>query len=201
MDYIEMAHDVAALAATLNHDRINLLGHSMGGKTAMTVALLYPELVDKLIVVDIAPVIYNPKHDQIITALEALPIDRLENRTQASDLLGQDIQDPVLRQFLLQNLIRNEPSGYRWRINLDAIRRNYEKLRSFPSALDNKQFGGPGLFLAGDQSRYVLPEHHGSIAAYFPEAKIVTIDGAGHWVHADKPEALANEVRRFITTE
>ncbi len=201
MGYIEMANDVAELAASLNHHAINLLGHSMGGKTAMTAALLYPELLDKLIVVDIAPVVYNPKHDQLITALEALPVARLNNRTEASDLLAQDIKDPILRQFLLQNLVRNEQSGFRWRINLDAIHSNYEKLRSFPPELINKQFGGAGLFLTGSQSKYVLPEHHDAIATHFPEAKIVSIDGAGHWVHADKPDVLASEVRRFLMAD
>ena len=201
MDYTEMADDVAELAATLNHTSINLLGHSMGGKTAMAMALQYPTIFKHLIVVDIAPVMYNPKHDELITGMQALPVSELASRAEASEQLARDINDPVLRQFLLQNLVKDEKAGYRWRINLEAIRRNYEKLRSFPQKLRELKFPGPSLFLTGSQSGYVLPEHHESISAYFPEAKLVTIEGAGHWVHADKPEAMAAEVRKFLAQD
>lgn len=200
MDYTEMAGDIAALAQSLGHNRINLLGHSLGGKTGMAVALEYPQLLDKLIVADIAPVVYNPEHDKYVTAMQKLPVAELTSRTEASDLLASDIDDPNLRQFLLQNLIKDPATGYRWRLNLEGILRNYEKLRSFPAELQQRQFRGPSLFLAGARSSYVLPEYHAAIKKLFPGAEIVTIEGAGHWLHADKPEAVTGEVRKFLST-
>lgn len=200
MSYTDMADDIAALAHSLGHEKINLLGHSMGGKTGMATALKYPELFNKLIIADIAPIDYNPKHDRYVTAMQRLPVRELTNRTEASDFLAKDIQDVNLRQFLLQNLVKDPEAGYRWRINLDGILRNYEKLRSFPPELTGVQFRKPALFLAGERSDFVLPEHHDSITRYFPEAKIVTVDGAGHWLHADKPEEVTAEIRKFLTS-
>jgi len=198
MRYTEMADDVTALASSLGHKSINVLGHSMGGKVAMAMALQDPGLINRLIIVDIAPVVYNPKHDDLIAIMQALPVDRLGNRAEASELMARDIQDPVLRQFLLQNLVKDDKTGYRWRVNLNAIRNNYDNVRSFPTELQHLQFLGPSLFIAGSRSEYVQPQHYQNITGMFPQAKIVTIEDAGHWVHADKPETVTAEIRTFL---
>lgn len=199
MTYPEMAADVAELADTLNHRTINLLGHSMGGKTAMVMAMHYPELLNKLIIVDIAPVVYNPKSDDLVSFMQALPVGTLTNRAEASDLLSRDITDTVLRQFLLQNMVKNQQeAGFRWRINLDAIRNNYDAIRSFPTELLQSRYHGQSLFIAGSRSEYFHPDYPQIISTMFPEARIVVVEDAGHWVHADKPELVATEIRNFL---
>jgi len=199
MTYPEMAADVAELASSLNHTSINLLGHSMGGKTAMVIALQYPELLNKLIIVDIAPVVYNPKSDDLVSFMQALPVATLTNRSEASDLLARDIHDPVLRQFLLQNMVKNQQdAGFRWRINLDAIRNNYDAIRSFPTELLQSHYYGQSLFIAGSRSEYFHPDYHPIISTMFPEVRIVVVPDAGHWVHADNPELVAMEIRNFL---
>ncbi len=199
MTYAEMAEDVAELACSLGHNSINLLGHSLGGKTAMVMALQFPSLLDRLVIVDIAPLRYNPKSDDLVKYMQALPVASLTSRGEASELLAKDIADPVLRLFLLQNLVKDKQTGFKWRINLEAIRNNYESIRDFPHELQQSQYHGPSLFVAGSHSEYVQPEHHKAITGMFPQAIIVTIEGAGHWVHADKPELVAMEVRNFLT--
>ena len=198
MSYPEMAEDVAELAASLNHTSINLLGHSMGGKTAMVMALQYPELIGKLIIVDIAPVVYNPKTDDLVSFMQALPVATLNSRSEASDLLAKDIADPTLRQFLLQNMIKNKDAGFNWRINLQAIRDNYDTICSFPSELLQSSYLGQSLFIAGGRSDYYHPDYHRIITDIFPAASIVVIEDAGHWVHADKPEVVAAEIQKFL---
>lgn len=201
MSYPEMADDVAGLVSSLNHESINLLGHSMGGKTAIVMALHYPALFNKLIIVDIAPVRYYPQSDDLIAYMQALPVARLTSRGEANELLGKDIDDPVLRLFLLQNLVKDKQAGFKWRINLKALRNNYETIRDFPQEMRHLKYHGPSLFIAGSESDYVQPEHHAAITGMFPNAEIVTIEGAGHWVHADKPDRVATEIRNFLAEE
>ena len=197
MTYPEMAEDIATLAKSLGHDSISILGHSMGGKTAMVLSLLNPSLVERLIVVDIAPVLYPSNHDELITAMQSLPVNELETRNQADAFLSQQVSDPQLRQFLLQNLIR-EDEGYRWRINLQAIHNNHASLRDFPAEFNDRSFHGPALFLSGQLSDYIQADHHEIIRSYFPDSRHVAIADANHWIHADKPEEVIKEVSIFL---
>ncbi|MGK0298486.1 MAG: esterase [Gammaproteobacteria bacterium] len=197
MSYIEMADDITGFMSSRGHEAISILGHSMGGKTAMVLSLLNPSLVERLIVVDIAPVRYRSNHDELISALQSLPISKLENRSQADSLLEQHISEPMLRQFLLQNLIRDD-SGFKWRIHLDAIQLNHSKLRDFPTELAGNTYDNPALFISGDLSDYIQPEHQDIITGYFPEARHIIIENADHWVHADKPAEVIKAVRDFL---
>jgi esterase len=197
MSYIEMAEDITELMSSLGHDAISILGHSMGGKTAMVLSLLNPSLVDRLIVVDISPVRYRSNHDELISALQSLPISRLENRSQADSLLEQHISEPMLRQFLLQNLVRDENS-FKWRIHLDAIQENHIKLRDFPKELADKTYDNPALFISGGLSDYIQAQHQDTIFGYFPLARHIKIENADHWVHADKPAEVIKAVRDFL---
>lgn len=197
MSYIDMAADITSLAADLGHKSINILGHSMGGKTAMSLSLLNPSLVNNLIVVDIAPVRYPTVHDELISAMLSLSLQDISSRQHADELLGQHITDETLRQFLLQNLVRND-SGYIWRLNLGAIKHNHHLLRGFPDEVSGKTFNNPALFLSGELSDYVMPAHNNIIAEYFPASTHVVIKNARHWVHADKPAEVLNEIRNFL---
>jgi pimeloyl-ACP methyl ester carboxylesterase len=197
MSYPEMAADLSELAASLGHSSFDLLGHSLGGKTAMTFALLYPSMLGKLIVVEIAPVRYDSMHDELISIMQNVPVANLASRNQAGELMAEHVPDPMLRQFLLQNLVRYG-TGYKWRINLEGILKNYPKLRDFPAELNDRKFNGSSLFLVGERSDYVQPEHHAIITRLFPAAGISTVENAAHWVHADQPEAVARAVRDFL---
>jgi esterase len=197
MRYTEMAKDIVELARQLGVKNVGLIGHSMGGKTAMVASLLYPEFVNKLIVIDIAPVNYPSNHDELISAMLALPVEQIENRTQADEYLAANIQEPVLRQFLLQNLLK-DGDRYKWRINLDAIRNNHTLLRQFPDEVRTLTYEKLTLFLSGALSDYIKPEHDEAISTYFPQHEHVVVDNANHWVHADKPKSVIEEVSRFL---
>lgn len=199
MDYPEMAADLAALIDELGHGHIDLMGHSMGGKTAMAFALLYPELLGKLVVVDIAPVQYEFTHDELIAALRTVPLASIESRAEADNLLTSHIPDAGLRQYLLQNLIKDE-NGFRWRLNLEVIHASHGRIRSFPETLAEQSWKGPSLFLSGSESDFVLPAHTAEIKRYFPAAQQHIIEGANHWVHADKPVDVVNAVSTFLET-
>lgn len=197
MSYTDMAYDIVGLARQLDVENLNLIGHSMGGKTAMVASLLYPDLINKLVVIDIAPVNYPSNHDELISAMLALPVEKIENRNQADDYLATNIQDPILRQFLLQNLVK-DGDQYKWRINLEAIRDNHTLLRQFPHEVESLTYEKPTLFLSGSLSDYIKPEHDETISAYFPKHELVLVDEANHWVHADKPKAVIEELSRFL---
>jgi esterase len=197
MNYSDIADDVRFLAVELDHDKINLIGHSMGGKTAMTLALLFPTMIERLIVVDIAPAQYPSNHEDLITAMQSLPLAQLNSRGEADDLLGEHITDATLRAFLLQNLVRDE-TGFNWRINLDALQQSQTFLRGFPEMLANKTFEGPTLFLSGDSSDYIRPEHYDVMVRLFPGSKHSIVKDARHWVHADQPAAFIRETETFL---
>ncbi len=197
MSYPEMANDILALAKDLGHERFNIIGHSLGGKTAMVTALLYPDVIDKLIVIDIAPVTYSHIHNEIIDAMLGLNTVEIQSRSHADELLSDAIPEMVLRQFLLQNLIK-ENDRYSWRINLDSIQRNHAELRKFPDEVKSLSFNKPVLFISGELSDYVRPEHVESIARYFPQHEHVVIHDANHWVHADKPDKVIEIISKFM---
>ncbi|MGE0386014.1 MAG: alpha/beta fold hydrolase [Gammaproteobacteria bacterium] len=200
MDYPVMAADVAAAMDAAGVARAAILGHSMGGKTAMQFALDHGARVERLIVVDIAPVAYPAHHvaqfERIVARLRALPLASIGSRAEADRALSQTVADAETRGFLLQNLLR-EGDGWRWRIDLEAIRANLPRLMGFPAAGD-ATYGGPALFLGGGDSTGILPEHEPAIAARFPAAIVERMNGAGHNPHSQMPEAFLARVQRFL---
>ncbi len=189
--YPAMAADLAEVIDT----PADVLGHSMGGKAAMLLALTRPDLVRRLIVADIAPVAYA--HDQIrhVHAMRSVDLARVTTRAEADAALAQSVEDPVLRAFFLQSLdFRTRPP--QWRLNLDVLEAEMPKIVSWPEVTG--RFDGPTLFLTGADSSYVLPGHRDAIRALFPKARFARIPGAGHWLHAEKPREFEETVRVFL---
>jgi esterase len=197
MSYEEMAADLRAALAARGIARATLLGHSMGGKTAMIAALLAGEAVERVVVVDIAPVPYPPHHLAYACAMQALDLAAVRRRGDADRALAAAIPDAAERAFLLQNLVF-EGGSARWRLNLPAIAREMPRLTGFPALPSGTLYRGPALFVAGARSPYLRPEHEGPIRARFPAAAIVPIAEAGHWVHAEAPAVFLAAVAAFL---
>ena len=197
MTYPALAADVLAYLDAHRIDRAGLIGHSMGGKTAMTLALLAQERVRWLVVADIAPALSPSDHQPILDALRALALDALPSRTAADAALAPRLPDPGLRQFLLQNLVHGS-SGLGFRIDLEAIAAALPDLVDFPAASPGAVYEGPTLFLRGARSDYITPHHESGIRALFPAASIATIDAAGHWLHAEQPAAVTARIEAFL---
>jgi pimeloyl-ACP methyl ester carboxylesterase len=196
MDYPVMAADVDRFLAAQQIESALVIGHSMGGKTAMQLALHFPQRVQKLVVADMAPRAYAPAHDKIFAALLALDLPQYQTRGQIEEALAPDIPNPVLRRFLLKNLGRGDAGQLFWKINLRDLARNYWHLRE-PVA-GNVPYPGPALFIRGGKSKYLLPEDEPLIRQWFPAAQIQTIPEAGHWVHADQPAEFLRLVLNFL---
>jgi esterase len=197
MSYPEMAEDLVAFIAERGLGRPALLGHSMGGKTAMLQALLRPDAIERLVVVDVAPVIYRPTLQAYARAMLDIPLDGVTRRAEVDRQLAAVIPDTAERAFLLQNLVL-EDGRARWRLNLPVIERSMPVLSSFPELPAGAAFTGPTLFIAGERSSYLRPEHHPAIERRFPNARIVTIAEAGHWVHAERREAFLAAAAPFL---
>lgn len=195
MSYQEMAQDVVETLQALGLREFALLGHSMGGKVAMQIALTYPERVTELILADISPVPTPPRHQSILNALASIPVDELTDRRQAEPFLHEAVPELAVRQFLLKNLIKDE-NKLRWRFNLNALIANYQAILAAPDAQGS--FISPVLFIKGGNSDYILAEHQPIILGKFPNAKAKIIQGTGHWLHAEKPAAFAKIVRDFL---
>ncbi len=195
LDYEVLA---GAVAAELRGPTA-VVGHSMGGKTAMALALARPELVSALVVVDIAPVAYGldrgAEHDHHVRTLRAMDLSALASRADADAALAAHVHDARVRGFLLQNLAR-EGDGWRWRADLDVLARDLPALGGFPDLPG--PYEGPVLFLAGGDSSYVADAHRERIGALFPHARVVRIKGVGHWVHSEAPEVFVDAVGRFL---
>ncbi|RYD73566.1 MAG: alpha/beta fold hydrolase, partial [Sphingobacteriales bacterium] len=176
-------------------EKANLIGHSMGGKTAMQFALTYPKKLDKLIIVDIAPKAYDSHHDEILDALQSLDLNKVERRSDAEEMLSKKIPQPAVQQFLLKNLGR-ETSGYKWKMNLPALVENYDKIIGDVSS--ENIYNGPVLFIDGAESHYIVKEDIPVIKAQFPKAEFVTFEGVGHWVHAQAPEKFVEVTLGFL---
>lgn len=197
MDYPHMTADLCTFLDAQGIARASLIGHSMGGKAAMWLALNSPQRVDKLVVVDIAPVAYSHSYAGLIRALKRLPLDRIKNRKEADHWLEERIPDARLRQFLLQNLVFRE-QRYHWRIYLDALLHAVSDITGFPETEEGMRFTGNTLFLSGEHSDYVKPEHRRIIQSLFPNARFETIEGAGHWLYAEQPERFAQVLIGFL---
>lgn len=196
MGYDAMAADVLALVDGLGLDRIDLLGHSLGGKISMQLALHHPERIARLVVADIAPRTYTGNQDEVIAALQAVDLPAVQRREDADAQLAAHIANPSLRAFLLTNLVRGE-SGFAWRINLPSIVASLPGIYGFPHS-GGRRFDGPTLFLAGADSDYVRREDEAGILDRFPSARFERLAGAGHWLHADRPAEFREAVQRFL---
>lgn len=198
MSYTEMAQDVAAFIQGRFPDGAFVMGHSMGGKVAMALALTQPELVTRLVVADIAPVTYEHGFDHVIAPMRRLDLTTIESRADADLRLRGAIADAGLRGFLLTNLARGD-QGWQWRINLPAIDSAMGELMGFPTSLDGRTYDGPTLFLSGADSNYVSQRSQIDTARrYFPAATFQSVAGAGHWLHADKPAEFAKALTGFL---
>lgn len=196
MNYPAMAVDVLHFLERQGVDQCALVGHSMGGKVAMSLASLIPQRVLSLVVVDICPIAYPAdRHDDVFDALQNLPLSGISSREQADDQLAQSIPDPGLRQFLLSNLYRQQ-GAMAWRANLAALRENRLALAAAPE--EGESFAGPALFIKGEYSDYISEACTASIQKRFPAAELKIISDAGHWPHAEKPAVFNALLGRFL---
>ena len=196
VSYPAMAGDVARYLDSAGLERAVVVGHSMGGKTAMALALDQGDRLDKLVVVDIAPVPYGHSHGEFIDAMLALDLPALGRRSQVDAALVEAVPEAGVRAFLLQNLTQRDGT-LSWRLNLPALQAAMPALVGFEVPLGDP-YEGPTLFLAGADSPYVLPEHETRIRGLFPEAEVEHIPAAGHWVHAEQPAAFMSRLERFL---
>ena len=194
--YQAMADDLLAFLNSHGLDQIQLLGHSMGGKTAMQFAACHPQRLTRLIVEDISPCAYSPRHEHLFAALGRLPLAQLTSRSEADRLLQQAVPEPAVRQFLLKNLQRQPGGGFTWRFNLPVLDRHYPDLITALNIAAPIEV--PTLFLRGGQSDYLPPDLPSEITRNFKEVSLETIEGAGHWVHAEQPEAFLQAVTTFL---
>ena len=197
LNYAVMAADVIEYLSDQDIEQAVFIGHSMGGKTAMQVALNYPQCVTALIVADIAPVRYDPGHEHILEGLQALEHTPVTSRTMADEMLSQWIDEWGVRQFLIKNLRRTDDgsSNLVWRFNYDAIKDNYPQILSAPQG---DRFDGQVLFIAGAKSEYILPSHKEQTLRLFPQAQLKSIPDTSHWLHAEKPEVFNAMCARFL---
>lgn len=196
-DYQLMAEDLHQFMEQNWIHQAHIIGHSMGGKTAMQFALEYEDMVNKLIVVDIAPKAYQGGHELILNALRNFPLQTIASRKEAEAfLLEQGIIDLGVRQFLLKNLTRSKSGGYQWKMNFVEIDKNYQNILA--NINSNEQFDGDSLFIRGSKSNYIQDDDFPQIQKYFPNAQLSSVEDAGHWVHAEKPTELLNLVTNFL---
>jgi esterase len=198
MSYGEMVEDLGASLRARGIDHAALLGHSMGGKVAMLAALLHPAEVGRLVVVDIAPAPNPPTLLAYVRAMRAVDLDDITRRSEVDARLSGAIPDGAERAFLLQNLIMDDGKA-RWRLNLEAIEREFPQILDFPDLPAGTAYQGPTLFVAGARSDYIQTEHEPMIRRLFPQVRITRIEGAGHWVHAEQPQAFLETVAPFLS--
>jgi esterase len=198
MSYYDLAEDVGGFIEEHQLASVAVLGHSMGGKTAMILALEHGHLVDRLIVVDIAPVAYGCSDlESYVRTMQGVTLDGLKRRDEVEAQLRDKVEEAGIRSFLMQNLVyRNQ--HFEWRINLRALASNFPQLIDFPADAETRVYEGRTLFLSGRLSDYVRPDHHPAIRRMFPKAEFEVIDDAGHWVHVDPPERLVERVLGFL---
>jgi pimeloyl-ACP methyl ester carboxylesterase len=198
-DYVDVADQVAELFRA--EDPVALVGHSMGGKAAMVLALRHPDLVERLCVVDVSPVDYRSASEfaGYISAMRALDLTTLEHRRDADAALTEAVPNPTVRSFLLQNLHRGD-HGWSWRPNLEVLGRDLAHLSGWPAdALDGTApYDGPTLWVAGQRSAYVRDEYATAMDRWFPRNRRVVIKDAGHWVHSEQPRVFTEVLRRFL---
>lgn len=194
--YSLMAEDVIEFMDDQGIKKAHILGHSMGGKTAMQLALNHPERVDKLVIGDIAPVEYPHHHETIFEGLLAIPVANIERRSEAQQILKHYVDEPGVRLFLLTNLVRaDDGNGFKWRINLPALIGEYKNIQAAPEGIS---YEGETLFIRGANSDYIADEYVPETLEFFPNAKIATIDDCGHWLHSEKPQEFSKILLDFL---
>lgn len=200
-DYLAAADQVAGLLSA--DDPVALVGHSMGGKISMLVALRHPGLVDRLAVVDVSPVPYDhaTEFDRYITAMRAIDLSGLASRSEADEALRDAVPDPTVRGFLLQSLAR-DGDGWRWKLNLEVLGRDLDAITDWPEealvSAGTAAYDGPVLWVGGADSAYVHPDYVAAMDRWFPRNRRVTVKGAGHWVHSEQPQVFVEVLRRFL---
>lgn len=194
-NYEAMVGDLTEFMDDLKIERAHLLGHSMGGKVAMKFAQIHPGRINKLIVADIAPRYYPIHHETIFAGLNAVPLMSLEKRTDAEPYLAKHIPNPGVRQFLMKSLYHPDRGRFAWRFNLRSLESNLENVGE---ATDELDFEGETLFVRGGNSNYVSDTDWVNIKVIFPNAYLETIEGVGHWIHAEKPLEFSAIVREFL---
>ena len=196
--YQAMVNDVAEYITANNLGRVDLIGHSMGGKVGMFFAVMHPELIDKLVVADIAPKYYAPHHQTELEALNAVDFNVKPSRSDVENTMAQYIKDPGTIQFLTKNLYWQEPGQLGFRFNLKAFN---TQIDSIGEALpQGSTFAGPTLFLRGDKSKYIKDEDLADIEVHFPDYEIKTITNSGHWVHAENPKEFLEYTLQFLAS-
>ena len=198
-DYLAVADEVAELLDA--SDPVTLVGHSLGGKVAMLVALRRPELIARLCVVDVSPVAYPSAREfnGYIAAMKGMDLARIATREEADQALVDAVPSPTVRAFLLQNL-RRDHGGWRWQMNLDVLGRDLAEIGGWPGErlAGVPPYQGPVLWIAGQNSAYVLDDYAPAMDELFPRNRRVTVKGAGHWVHSEQPEIFLEVLRRFL---
>lgn len=192
--YELMAQDLKELFDDLDLKKAILLGHSMGGKVAMLFAQKHPSLLEKLIVVDIGIKSYPMHHEHILKGMHAIDPEKIKARSEAEAILSQYIDSDGVRQFLLKNLYWKEKGQLAWRMNLKVLEREMENILS---ALPEGEVMIPTLFIRGELSNYICEEDMDDLSDQFPDSDVVTVKGAGHWVHAEAPEEFIDVVLGF----
>ena len=194
MSYETMAADLAEVIERIGAPAM-VLGHSMGGKAAMMLALTRPELVERLIVADIAPIKYDHSHAHFIDAMRAVDLGLVTKRSDVGDQLSQMVDDPALRAFFMQS-IEIKDGKAQWLLNLDVLAEAMDNIIGWP--MTEAVHPGPTLFLAGSDSDYISPDGRKAAKALFPDARFAKIKSAGHWLHADQPAAFTETVRGYV---
>ncbi len=200
-NYHAMADDLLEFIEEHRLENPIIIGHSMGGKVAMQFALDHPDLISKLIIVDISPVKYPDRdsHFTIISAMMSINFDSVHSRQEVDELLKTRIMGNSTRQFIMKSLYRKTKNSFDWRLNLSAINNNMDYI--FSGIESSGTFDKPVLFIKGGQSDYIKDEHIPTIKHYFPQAQLTTIKNAGHWVHADAPEEICTIFSNFLGKE
>lgn len=194
-NYQVMAEDIVELMDDEGLDKAFVMGHSMGGKTAMFLALMHPERVEKLIVADIAPRYYPVHHQKILEGLNSIDLDTIKSRKEADDKLAEHIDEVGIRQFLLKSLTRND-GKFAWKVNLPIIT---EKIEIVGEGIDvDGTFDKPTLFMGGANSKYIQDKDRADMDRYFPNNHLIYIKDAGHWLHAEQPAAVIETVKAFL---
>lgn len=196
--YPEMAEDIFRVMDREGLDKAHVFGHSMGGKVAMQMALMAPERIDRVVVGDISPVRYSRHHDRILEGMAAVAAAAPQNRAGAEETLKPYVVEPDVLSFLLTNWRRGDDGSWQWRLNFDAIRDDYDAIID---EVRGDPVETPVLFLRGGLSEYVMAEHRELILRLFPNATVRTVEGTGHWLHAEKPDLVARLVTRFLKNE
>lgn len=196
MNYELLAQDMVEFCAQHQIFKASFMGHSMGGKVVMLLALLHPNLIEKLIVIDVAPAFYNGGHETILFAMAEAPLRATQNREDIDKFLEPRIPDFGVRQFIMKNLTRDENGHFIWKCNFESLITHYRILMDFPTV--DKQYTKQTYFLKGELSNYINQDNWGACDQYFPQNKIIEIKNASHWVHADNPKEFIEKVQTIL---